>query len=151
MIDTVKNRIFHKNNYTGYQTLDIATRISENEDLDEQWDKITRISIVCNSVLQSHTKKDLLDFLISHAGQPLAFHNVKKIYMRKLDEDASWTAIEWFFEKDQSVLYRRALARTLIQIAHSLWRQYNKAILYPDAIQMYGGHRSTDISINDLI
>ena len=144
------NEVFMKNKCTGYHAPDIAARISENEELDEQWDTVTRISIICSSVIQSHTKKDLLEYLISNAGEPLAFYKVKKIYARKLDEDPGWTAIEWFFEKDVQVAYRRTLARALIQIAHTLWRQYNKAILYPDAIQKYGGHRTTDTNSNDL-
>ena len=139
-----------KNKCTGYHVPDIATRISENEELDEQWDTVTRISIICSSVLRSHTKKDLLEYLISNAGEQLAFYKVKKIYARQLDEDQGWIAIEWFFENDVQVVYRRTLARALIQIAHTLWRQYNKAILYPDAIQKYGGHRSTDTNINEL-
>ena len=92
----------------------------------------------------------MLEYLISHAGEPLAFYKVKKIYARQLDEDQGWTAIEWFFEKDVQIAYRRTLARALIQIAHTLWRQYNKAILYPDAIQKYGGHRSTDINRDNI-
>ena len=138
-----------KNNYTGYHIPDLVSRISECEDLDEQCDNVTRISIICTCVLSGDTKQDVLELLLKYTSVPLAFYKVKKIYLLKLDEDPGYIAIEWFFEKHEQCVSRRVLARTLIHIAHTLWRQYNKAILYPDAIQRYGGHRSSDIHIDD--
>ena len=83
-----------------------------------------------------------------YTDQELTFVKVHKIYTCKLDGDPDWTVIEWFFAKGFNKLFRKMLGRTLIHIAHTLWRQYNKVILYPDAIQKFGGHRSTDIQID---
>ena len=88
----------------------------------------------------------MLDFLLAYTDQELAFIKVQKMYICKLDEDSDWMVVEWFFYRGINSLYRKILGRTLIHIAHTLWRQYNKIILYPDAIQKFDGHRSIDVA-----
>ena len=100
-------------------------------------------------MLGSDTKRALLEFLLSYTDQELAFVKIQKVYICKLDGDPDWTVVEWFFSKGFNTLYRKILGRTLIHIAHTLWRQYNKIILYPDAIQKLGGHRSIDTQAED--
>ena len=73
-----------------------------------------------------------------------AFDSVETIKIRKLYKNSSWTLIEWYFNKDHDVKHRKVLARTLIHIALALWKKFNVIMLYPDAIQMFKGHRSTD-------
>ena len=102
--------------------------------------------MLCES---SGDKRAVLDFLLAYTDQHLAFLKVQKIYICKLDDDPDWTVIEWFFVKDFSLLYRKILGRTLVHIAHTLWKQYSKVILYPDAIQKLGGRRSLDVSCSD--
>jgi len=100
-------------------------------------------------VLASDTKKAVMDFLLAYTDQELAFLKVQKIYICKLDGDPDWTVVEWFFYKGFNSLYRKILGRTLMHIAHTLWRQYSKAVLYPDAIQKFGGRRTIDIKTDD--
>jgi len=145
VLQNIIKRSFQTRNFDDGKKPNLVERISDCEDLDEQCDEVTRISIIRSSVLCSDTKRSLLEFLLNYTDKELAFLKVQKIYICKLDGDADWTVIEWFFMKGFNLLYRKILGRTLIHIAHTLWKQYNKVILYPDAVQKFGGRRSIDI------
>jgi len=101
MLDNLRSKIFSKNNYTGYHIPDLVSRISECDELDEQCDSVTRISIISTAVLSGDTKQDVLELLLKYTNVPLAFYKVKKIYLLRLDEDPGYIAIEWFFDKHE--------------------------------------------------
>ena len=77
------------------------------------------------------------------------FHYVETIKIRKLYKNSKWTLIEWYFSKNHDVKHRKVLARILIHIALTLWKKFEVIIIYPDAIQMFNGHRSTDCNFKD--
>jgi len=147
IVEKLKEDAFIKNNFEGYETNDPWLRISSNEDADADCDHLTRVSIIKHTILEDDTKKGILDFLLSFAKEPLVFEVVQKIFTRKMIKGSDWTIIEWFFTKGHHASKRKALGRTLLQIAYTLWLRYKTVVLYFDAIQMFGGHRWTDIKI----
>ena len=150
ILERIKQNCFIKNNFTGYEIEDPSSRIAASKASDEQCDRVTRISIIRNKVLSQNSKAGVLDFLLSYTDEPIVFEIVKKIYIRDMIKGSEWTIIEWFFKKDHSHAHRKAFGRTLVHVAYTLWRKYKKIVLYFDAIQKCGGHRSTDIQIENI-
>ena len=133
-----------------YLNEDEATRIASNSKDIDQFDNVTRFSLIRNDfVIGSQDKYHILNFLIELTDHHQAFHYVETIKIRKLYKNSKWTLIEWYFSKSHDVKHRKVLARTLIHIALALWKKFKVIILYPDAIQMFNGHRSTDCNFKD--